>query len=126
VSDQTPSRCPQCNGPLRTSELHCPKCDLAIAGDFPRCRFCELPADLMEFLEVFLRCRGVIRQMEAELGISYPTVRARVDKLLRALGLDAESYGKQSIRSVLDRVEQGELSADDAVERIRSIRGTQR
>lgn len=126
MSDQIPSRCPQCNGPLRTSQLHCPKCDLAIAGDFARCRFCELPAELMEFLEVFLRCRGVIRQMEAELGISYPTVRARVDKLLRALGLDAESHGKQSIRSLLERVEQGELSADEAVERIRAIRGTQR
>jgi hypothetical protein len=126
VSEQAPSRCPQCNGPLRTSELHCPKCDLAIAGDFPRCRFCELPAELLEFLEVFLRCRGVIRQMEAELGISYPTVRSRIDKLLRALGLDADSQGKQSIRDVLERVEQGELSADEAVGRIQAIRGTER
>ena len=126
MPDQTPASCPQCNGPLRIAELHCPKCDLAIAGDFPRCRFCELPPDLLELLEVFLRCRGVIRQMEAELGISYPTVRSRVDKLLRALRLDSESQGRQSIHDVLQQVERGELTAEEAAARIQAIRGTER
>ena len=56
-----------------------------------------------------MRCRGVIRQMEKELGISYPTVRSRIDSLLRALGLDEEQHQRSSIRDVLGMVERGEL-----------------
>ena len=122
MPDQAPSRCPQCNGPLHVLELHCPRCDLAVTGDFPRCRFCELPQEQSELLEVFLRCRGVIRHMEAELGLSYPTVRSRIDDLLKALHLDEESQGQQSIRDVLRRLERGEITADEAVTRIGEIR----
>jgi hypothetical protein len=122
VADQAPSRCPQCNAVLRVSALHCPACDLVVSGDFPRCRFCELPAEQSRFLEVFLRCRGVIRHMEAELGLSYPTVRSRVDDLLKALRLDEEAQERQSIRDVLTSLEDGALSAGEAVVRIAPIR----
>ena len=93
-----------------------------MSGDFPRCRFCELPPAQAEFLEVFLRCRGVIRHMEAELGLSYPTVRSRIDDLLRALRLDEEAQERQSIRDVLSGLEDGAITADEAVARIAQIR----
>jgi len=125
MADQAPTRCPQCGGPLQVAALHCPQCDLTMSGEFGRCRFCDIPPDQQAFLEVFVRCRGVIRQMEKALGISYPTVRARMDDLLRALGFagDATGAGPQSVREVLAQLEQGQISAQDAIQRIRQAKG---
>jgi len=124
VPEQAPDRCPQCNGPLHVTELCCADCDLTITGEFPRCRFCELPQEQLEFLTVFLRCRGVIRQMEKELGISYPTVRARIDGLLEALRLGEDE--PTSTREALEQLERGEISANEAVKRIEKIRRDER
>jgi len=60
--------------------------------------------------------------MEAELGLSYPTVRSRIDDLLRALRLDEEAQERQSIRDVLSGLEDGAITADEAVARIAQIR----
>lgn len=121
MADQAPDRCPQCSGPLRITALYCPTCDLEITGEFARCRFCELPPEQLEFLTVFLRCRGVIKQMEKELGISYPTVRARVDDLLVALRLD-EDEEPSSVQEVLEQLEAGDISAGEAVALIGELR----
>jgi len=125
VADHAPDRCPQCSGPLRITALYCPTCDLEITGEFARCRFCELPPEQLEFLTVFIRCRGVIKQMEKELGISYPTVRARVDDLLAALRLD-EGEEPSSAQEVLERLQAGEISADEAVTLIGELRRNRR
>jgi hypothetical protein len=64
--------------------------------------------------------------MEKALGISYPTVRARVDDLLRALGFEGGGTtgpGPQSVRELLAQVEQGQISAEDATQRIRQLKG---
>ncbi len=124
MSDRTPARCPQCEAPLAVTALHCPRCDLTIAGQFARCRFCDLPPETLQFLETFVRCRGVIRQMEKELGVSYPTVRARLDDLLRTLGFERdEAAPGETVRSVLERVERGELTVEEAVGRIHLLKG---
>jgi hypothetical protein len=83
-----PTNCPVCQGPVEITEVSCRICDLQISGHFESGRFARLSQEHMVFLETFLRCRGVIRDMEAALGISYPTVRSRLDALLVALDLD--------------------------------------
>jgi hypothetical protein len=123
MPDVAPVRCPQCEGPLEVATLHCPRCDLTVSGSFRRCRFCELAPEQLELLEVFVRCRGVIRQMEKELGVSYPTVRARVDDLLVALGFEGQEAKGETIRSILERLERGELGPDEAAGRIRNLKG---
>jgi hypothetical protein len=125
VPEDAPSRCPQCDGPLQVAALHCPHCDLTLTGEFARCRFCELSPEHREFLEAFIRCRGVIRQMEQELGISYPTVKSRMDDLLRGLRFDGPGTPgvADSIRDVLQELDRGECSAEEAVARIRALRG---
>lgn len=81
------SQCPFCHGPTEVTELSCPHCDIQIRGHFTAGRYDGLTPEQQQFLETFLRCRGVIRDVEATLGISYPTVRSRLDGLLLALGL---------------------------------------
>ena len=79
--------CPVCSGELTIARLHCRSCGTALEGEFGVGRFGRLDREQMSLLESFLRSRGNLKEMERELGISYPTVRARVDALIRSLGL---------------------------------------
>ena len=79
--------CPICSGELAVTRLHCRSCGTTLEGDFNVGRFARLSREQFALLESFLRSKGNLKEMERELGISYPTVRARVDALLRALGL---------------------------------------
>ncbi len=79
--------CPVCTGELAVTRLHCAECGTTLEGRFGVGRFGRLDRDQLALLESFLRSRGNLRDMERELGISYPTVRNRVDALVRALGL---------------------------------------
>jgi len=125
------SRCPACRGPLEATELTCPECQLQLRGRFGRgCRFCTLDPEQRRLLDIFLSCRGVLRDMEKVLGLSYPTVRARVDALLAALGyaptkaeLEAEQDQTVRRREILARLEAGEITAEEAASAIREISG---
>jgi hypothetical protein len=79
--------CPVCSGELTIARLHCRTCGTALEGEFGVGRFGRLDREQMSLLESFLRSRGNLKEMERELGISYPTVRGRVDALIRSLGL---------------------------------------
>ena len=80
------STCPVCANELAVTRLHCRSCGTTLEGDFSVGRFGRLNRDQLTLLESFLRSRGNLREMERELGISYPTVRSRVEALVRALG----------------------------------------
>ena len=79
--------CPVCSHELSITRLHCNHCATTLEGDFSVGRFGRLSREQLALLESFLRSRGNLREMERELGISYPTVRNRVEALVRALGL---------------------------------------
>ncbi len=81
------STCPVCAGELAVTRLHCSTCGSTLEGEFSVGRFGRLTREQLTLLESFLRSRGNLRDMERELGISYPTVRGRVEALVRALGL---------------------------------------
>src|SRR6476619_2362789 len=81
------STCPVCSGELAVTRLHCRSCGTTLEGEFTVGRFGRLTKEQLALLESFLRSRGNLRDMERELGISYPTVRNRVESLVRALGL---------------------------------------
>ena len=84
--------CPVCSNELAITRLRCGSCGTTLEGDFSVGRFGRLNRDQLALLESFLRSRGNLREMERELGISYPTVRARVEALVRALGVGAEVF----------------------------------
>ena len=132
--------CPVCAGELTIARLHCRACGTALEGEFGVGRFGRLDRDQLALLESFLRARGNLKEMERELGISYPTVRGRVDALVRALGLadgppmpeeDAardESAVDSSAdrRSILERLARREISAEEAAAALRSLGGEAR
>jgi len=114
--------CPVCSGPLSVTQLSCRRCDVTVGGSFEPGRFDRLTAEQTTFLETFLRCRGVIRDVEAALGISYPTVRARLDVLLNALDLDTpapvvDDSPDRALRrrEVLQDIDSGRISPEDGL-----------
>lgn len=84
---RAPTTCPVCSDSLITLRLGCPECGTELSGHFDTCRYCRLDAGDSELLEVFLRSRGNIRDVQAHLAVSYPTARARLGELLDRLGL---------------------------------------
>lgn len=121
------STCPVCESQLSVTRLHCNTCGTTIDGEFGVGRFARLGRDQMLLLEAFLRSRGNLRELERELGVSYPTVRGRVETLLRTLGLGdgaplpaaapaaaPSSPDPETRRSVLERLARHEISAEDA------------
>jgi len=120
--------CPVCGGTLTVSELNCRRCDVTIGGSFEPSRFDRLNAEQSVFLETFLRCRGVIRDVEAALGISYPTVRARLDNVLSTLGLDAPEPVAipvdvaQRRREVLQDIDAGRITPDEGLRLLESLK----
>jgi hypothetical protein len=128
------STCPVCSNELAITRLHCASCGTTLEGDFSVGRFGRLNRDQLALLESFLRSRGNLREMERELGISYPTVRARVEALVRALGFgpradaDAGSDDDTAVTplpttrdSILERLARREISAEDAATAIRDL-----
>lgn len=112
------SRCPVCDSGMAVSELTCESCGTSVRGRFPVPDLCRLPDDLYQFLVVFVKNRGVIRDVEKELGISYPTVRSRLDAVLAALGF-IESGDRGESSRVIEMLERGEITAEEAEQMLR-------
>jgi hypothetical protein len=124
--------CPVCTHELSVTRLHCGSCGTTLEGDFSVGRFGRLGKDQLLLLESFLRSRGNLREMERELGISSPTVRSRVEALVRALGFgpraDADPDDDTAINQVpvtrdgvLERLARREISAEEAAVAIRQL-----
>ena len=112
--------CPICSGELAVTRLHCRSCGTTLEGDFNVGRFARLSREQFALLESFLRSRGNLKEMERELGISYPTVRARVDTLLRALGLgDGDEPAADELPAPIDAGPAADagVAADEAAAR---------
>ena len=112
---KAPNCCPICSHEMTISILTCSHCQTRIEGSFTYCRFCKLPAEQQEFVEIFLKCRGNIKDVVKEMGISYPTVRNRLDGVIQALGYIAQ-FQKQEI---LGALEKGEISTQEAARKIK-------
>jgi hypothetical protein len=119
-------RCPICGEELAVTRLHCGACDTQIEGRFRLGRFQRLSSEQLAFVEVFVKNRGIIKDVEAELNISYPTVRARLDEALRAMGYPAgDDPGRASPRQtredrrqVLEDLRERRITAEEAARRL--------
>ncbi len=85
---RAPHKCCICGEKLTVSRLSCEGCGTTMEGRFTGCRFCSLSPEEELFLLTFIKNRGSIKDVERELGVSYPTVRAALDNLISSLGLD--------------------------------------
>ena len=114
-------QCPACGGPLVITEIQCSNCHLKMQGEFKPGLFSTLSDDQLTFVRAFLRVRGNLSEMEKVLGVSYPTIRNKLDEINKALERAEENPAPaptaDSPRSeILKRVAAGQLDAAQALE----------
>jgi hypothetical protein len=115
--------CPSCAAVMRVRKLECPDCGVTVEGQFDGGPLARLNAEQLSFVEVFLRARGKIKDVEEELGISYPTVVGRLNDLLVALGFEqgeGNAIDRQRER-VLDDLAAGRVSPAEATRLLREL-----
>ncbi|MCD6169597.1 MAG: DUF2089 domain-containing protein [Candidatus Latescibacteria bacterium] len=119
-------RCPSCGAHLEVTRLSCPSCGTVIEGHYCPCTFCKLSPDSLRFLEIFVRCRGNIKEMERELGISYPTIRNRLNQVIRELGYEVRAEEEPEIRikrqEILQMLDDGRISPNEAAQMLKALK----
>ena len=105
------ARCPVCDQDLSVSQLICGNCSTQIDTHIPIPPFFRLPVEMQQFVMVFLRNRGNIREVEKDLGISYPTVCKKLDQVNELLDNNPSKTDKLAI---LEKLERNEISAQEA------------
>jgi hypothetical protein len=121
---QVIGKCPICGDELSVTRLHCRNCDSAIEGHFNLGRFYHLTPEQLHFVETFIKCEGKITRVEDELGLSYPTVRSRLNDVIRALGYEVPAEATISAerrKEILEQVQAGEIAAEEAAELLKGV-----
>ena len=117
-------KCPVCGDTMAVSRLHCRSCDSALEGQFSLGRFYQLSPQQLAFVETFIRCEGKLTRVQDELSMSYPTARARLTDVIRALGYEvreeAEPVSVEERKAILERLASGEISSENAVELLKA------
>jgi len=113
-------KCPVCGDALTVARLYCRSCDSALEGQFSLGRFYRLSPQQLAFVEAFIRCEGKLTRVQEELSMSYPTARARLTDVIRALGYEvgeepAPASGEDR-KAILERLAAGALSSEQAVD----------
>jgi hypothetical protein len=126
-----PLNCPVCETALHIARLQCDTCNTAIEGDFDRGRLGRLTREQLAFVEVFLECRGKIKDVEQRLGLSYPTVVSRLEQVVAAMGAPLEDTRKGEVEptrprndvdDLLESLARGEITPAAAAERLKARR----
>ena len=113
INIDLPSDCPLCGGEIRITRVRCESCSSDISSTFKPGPLNKLPSEYQKFITVFLRHRGNIKQVEKEIGISYPTINKMLEGINRLLGQEHTQL-PPTRKEILDAIERGEMSVKDA------------
>lgn len=122
-------RCPICHDELTVTRLHCQSCGTTLEGSFNLGPLQRLRQDQIEFVEAFIRCRGSLKDVGAELNMSYPTVNSRLNDILVALGYsdrvkvpepaETAAVSSERKREILTLLNEGQITSADAARMLR-------
>ncbi|MFP3852889.1 MAG: DUF2089 domain-containing protein [Anaerolineales bacterium] len=111
--------CPVCSERLTATRMHCRNCDTTIEGHFELGRIGRLSQDQLSFVETFIRCEGKLSRMEKEIGLSYPTLRSRLNEVIKAMGFEVgpedPELTDEERHKILDDLATGKLSSEEAM-----------
>ncbi|MEX1071536.1 MAG: DUF2089 domain-containing protein [Anaerolineales bacterium] len=123
-----PNDCPVCGGELVVTSLQCRECDTALQGRFTGGAFNQLNEEQLSFVELFVRNEGKITRMEADMQLSYPTIRNRLLEIIRALGYEPgedefAGLSDEERKTILDDLDRGAIDYETALKRIQEKEG---
>ena len=112
--------CPSCEGELLATRLTCKACGVQLEGQFEIPLLLLLSPEDLSWVTEFVRTSGSLKEMAKKGGVSYPTVRNRLDEIIRKLeGLERGVERRR--HEILDALERGELTAQSAAEKLRKV-----
>jgi hypothetical protein len=130
--------CPTCGGEFAITELTCNVCETVVRSRYSPCPFCRLSPEDLAFMLLFIRHRGNVKDMERELGVSYWTIRGRLNELIASMGLEPAGedetpeatpvarpptadrrLSSAARQKILERLKAGEISAEEAARELR-------
>lgn len=120
-----PQSCPSCSSPLVVTQLNCTSCGTAVVGKFEISPFHRLSPERLKFLEVFVRNRGNVKEVERETGESYWAIRRQLDEVIAEMGMEAPQEDEISTRrqEILARLSRGEINVQEATNLLSQIKG---
>jgi len=120
-----PQSCPSCSSPLVVTQLTCTSCGTGVVGKFELSPFFRLSPESLKFLEVFVRNRGNVKEMERDTGESYWTIRRRLDEVITEMGIEEAKVDDVSTRrqEILARLSSGEINVQEATKLLSQIKG---
>ncbi len=118
-----PNHCPVCGRELHVTRLACGHCGSTLEGSFELPRLARLTPKHQQFIELFIRLEGKLNRVQEALGISYPTAKAQLHEVIRALGyepLSGEEMRQKVItperrRQILDDLAAGRITSEEAI-----------
>ncbi len=118
------TRCPVCGSELRIRKYYCPECETEIEGNFYFSPLLNLDKKDFEFLCLFLKTRGNLSELAKIMGVSYPTIRVKFEEFLEKIGIEPQpEKPDERIPEILEMLEKGEITVDEAEKRIKEMRG---
>ena len=84
-SEPVSNHCPYCDRAMQVTRMSCASCEVSVEADFPAPRLARLPVEHQRFIEMFVLASGNLKAIAEQAGVSYPTVRSRLDKIIDAL-----------------------------------------
>jgi hypothetical protein len=121
-----PTQCPLCGGgQLTVTRIYCRDCDTTYEGRFSVAPFANLTPEQLNFLLAFIRAEGRISRMEKEIGLSYPTIRSRLQEVIRTMGYEPGGeeptpvLSEKERQQVLEDLDAGRISAEEAMRKLR-------
>jgi len=116
-------RCPTCGADLEIAELRCTRCETLVRARYRPCDFCRLTDEQSTFLRLFVTSRGNLTELEKRLGVSYPTIRAKLDEVIERLGpLDgSQPPPRPDRRAILEAIARGDLNPADGARQIAQL-----
>lgn len=114
------NQCPYCQQLMEVTQMACGRCRCAIEGEFLTNRLARLPSEHQRFIEIFVLAGGNLKEIAQQAGVSYPTIRSRLDKVIEALRSEIAATQKVT-GTPLDAVSSEGDSADEAARIIKAI-----
>jgi hypothetical protein len=118
--------CPVCTETMEITELTCPSCKTQLKGTFKATNLNRLTKEQLQFVEIFVKCRGSIKEVEKELKISYPTVRSRLEQVISAMGFPVDSQEEdQNLyeqSDVIDSFANGNITFEETIAKLKEAK----
>ncbi|HEY3628604.1 MAG TPA: DUF2089 domain-containing protein, partial [Terracidiphilus sp.] len=108
-------------GPLVVERVRMPEKHITVEGEFTLPELARMSLEDQVFVTAFLRSHGSIKEMEQVFGVSYPTIKARLNRIAGQLEF-VENNPSPSRAEVLERLNNGEISADEAIRALQEFK----